>query len=213
MDTTVSMERLLKTAVDTVEVVFERVGQILTENGRDAKSFKLQYLGYKSYNAPCNLLLQRSGWSNDKKYLKQFLSQLKASHGWGEEAIEVALQHCNRMIEQDKDKISGIILVGGAPPTPTKEQVEQLRAVKEKEHHFSKDEYVAKTAYYKHEIEKLKQHGVVVDTYYLDDKAKVAFEWMAQKTDGRCQSLDIAACYGAEMLCGIISKRILNGCG
>ena len=51
---------------DTLKkTMFEQVGEILMDNHKDAKSFQIQFMAYRSYNAPINLLLEVSGWSNN----------------------------------------------------------------------------------------------------------------------------------------------------
>ena len=55
----------------------------------------LQFACYRNYNAPLELLLETSGWFNQPKFLKDFLSNIKAEHGRENEAVEIGLQFAN----------------------------------------------------------------------------------------------------------------------
>ena len=126
LDGTGSMAPLLQAAKFGVHTMFERVSSILKANNRDPKSFSLQFIVYRNYNAPPDELLEYSGWSNDPNDLKKFLDGVKASYGWGNEAIEIAFEHVNCLINEKGDNISQIILIGDAPPN-TREQVKFKR--------------------------------------------------------------------------------------
>ena len=108
--------------------MFERVSEILEENAYDPKCFQLQFVAYRSYDSTSpDILLQRSGWSSDATKLRHFLTGVRARGGIHDKAVEVALQYINECVAKDvtngEVKISSVLLIGDAPPTPTKDTI------------------------------------------------------------------------------------------
>ena len=81
-----AMCSLIQKAKNTVQTMFEQVGVILKDSGTDPKCFQIQFLAYRSYNAPSHLILQASGWSNNSSELRTFLAAVSASYGIADEA-------------------------------------------------------------------------------------------------------------------------------
>ena len=218
MDATGSMNEVIQQAKNTVSTMFDRVTKILDDNGYDAKCFQLQFIAYRSYDVPSgDMLLQRSGWSSDATELRDFLNGVQACYGILEEAVEVALQYVNQCVKKSKVagdvKISTVLLIGDAPPTPSMKTVEEWRKCEEYGCGFW-DDYPGfeKATYYKDEIAILKETGIKVNCYYVHEWAKESFEWMANETGGECSSLNVDDERSAERLTGIVSKIVLNAC-
>ncbi len=78
----------------------------------------IQIAVYRNYNAPLNMLLQYSGWNTKPLDLKNFMNNVKADYGLGEEAIECGLLFANEEADQPKDEIplSQVFLIGDAAP-------------------------------------------------------------------------------------------------
>ena len=224
MDTTGSMTKLINKSKNTVQTMFERVRDILVDNGKNPKSFQIQFISYKSYNAKEDLLMV-SSWSSDPNELKSFLSIIDASFGQGDEALEVGLQHCNRLIEERGDEISCVIVIGDAPPTKTKAKVRQRRdavsqqeqfaltRVIKKKDYWSNHDFAKIETYYKDETIRLANNGVQIHTCYVKELAKNSFEWIAQKSGGQCEYLDVNNDKGAKLLTDMVSIKVLNSCG
>ena len=214
MDATGSMGGLLTQAKNTVKVIVDRVAEICIKNNMDPKYFQMQFIAYRSYDAASHdLLLQMSGWSSDSALLQKFLKGVDARFGQGEEAVEVALQHVNRMVEEDNDDIAAVLLIGDAPPTKTPEDVKRYRELYSSKYDWAKSVYFSQETYWKDELEKMVNNGVPLNTYYLQEWAKPDFEVMANKTKGKCQPLDVNSKSSAEELTAIVAKTILDACG
>lgn len=89
MDATGSMSSLLSKCKSAVQTMFERAFAILVEHGKNEKCFQLQFVAYRNYNAPEDLLLQSSPWTSKSEDLKNFLGTVAARYGMGPEAVEV----------------------------------------------------------------------------------------------------------------------------
>lgn len=68
---------------------------------------------YRNYNAPSEKLLERTTFESTAHNLKDFLKNVEANYGWGNEAIEVAMQAINK--EEDVDQV--IIIADAAANT------------------------------------------------------------------------------------------------
>ena len=208
MDATGSMSQLLQQAKKTVHTTFERVSQILLDFGYDRKCFEIQFMAYRNYNAPTSdLLLQRSNWSSDSVELQNFLHNVAACYGWGEEAIEVVLQYININCSD----CNQVIIIGDAAPTCTMEKVNTRRKQYE-QHDWAKDDLFKSATFYETEIEKFRLNGIIANCYYLDEGARKAFEWMAKQTGGECDYLNVDDISSTEKLTSIVSKIVLSAC-
>lgn len=107
IDATASMSHLLDKTKRTLGVMFERVRQVLEGQAMDAASFQMKLAVYRNYNCPENLLLQQSSWENRPENLVEFLEQVYATGGWGNEAVEVGLWSANQ--EQNLSQVSRLL--------------------------------------------------------------------------------------------------------
>ena len=67
----------------------------------------MQIVLYRNYNSDFDKILEISTFDNQGEVLKNFISKSQVSGGWGNEAIEVALQYVNTL-----QNVSEIILIG-----------------------------------------------------------------------------------------------------
>ena len=104
IDATASMGHLLDKTKNTLGVMFERVSQVLAAQSLDAASFQIKLAVYRNYNCSESQLLQQSSWENRPENLIDFLGQIYATGGWGNEAIEVGLWQANQ--EQNLSQVS-----------------------------------------------------------------------------------------------------------
>jgi hypothetical protein len=86
--------------------------------------FKLQMAFYRNYSSGMKIL-EHSEWTGpeDVETLKDFLKDIKAEGGQGDEAVEIGLLHANREIYElkgdDKVPVSLIYVIGDAPGNAT----------------------------------------------------------------------------------------------
>lgn len=74
----------------------------------------MQLVLYRNYNSDVDKILEISTFDSQGEVLKNFISKSQVSGGWGNEAIEVALQYVNTL--QDVNEIILIGDVGGNSP-------------------------------------------------------------------------------------------------
>lgn len=103
-------------------------------------------------------------------------------------------------------------MIGDAPPTKSRRRVKRYRR-RDASCNLSTHPYCSQETFYKDETIKLANAGVEIHTYYVANWARKQFEWMATKTGGNCQFLDVNSPAGAQMLTEFLSMRILNSCG
>ena len=208
MDATISMTNLLHKCKTTVDTMFKRASEILTDYGMDPQSFQLQFVVYRNYNSTHDKLLQSSPWETEPDNLRSFMSKINVEGGWINEAIEIGLWYANK--EHKREPITQVILIGDAPPN-------NLDEVKMKRDQFGK-KYWKETrfrepTYYATELDKLIENGIPVHAFYVETRAKNKFEEIARKTKGKCQSLDINSSIGGDMLADLVTEQILNNVG
>jgi len=119
MDATGSMSALLNKAKNSVGLMYERAGKILENNGLESSLNLLQYVCYRNYSSPVNLLLESSPWESKPTNLRAFMDKVSVSGGISEEAVEVGLQHA--LYEADnfgEVPLHQVFLIGDAPPNP-----------------------------------------------------------------------------------------------
>eukprot|EP01083_Nonionella_stella_P004720 13717_1 len=205
VDATGSMTSLLESTKTRIREMFRRIRDILHEHHIDTNRFQIQLIAYRNYNAPAEELLLSSGWQNDPNELDKFLKHVPPDYGWGNEAVEVALEFVN-----NDPLVDEMIIIGDAPPN-TKAEVIKKRNQR-KQSYWETTKY--KTAvYFDDELIKLKSRGLKINSFYLREGAKNEFEKMAQTTGGNCERLDIDSSEGGEQLTRLISTTVLNVCG
>ena len=94
--------------------MFELATEVLKQHQIDPGSFLVQFVFYRNYSSPVEQLLEHSGWESKAAPLKAFMNRIAIEGGWGNEAIEVALQHA--LDEHHESALTQIILIGDAPP-------------------------------------------------------------------------------------------------
>jgi len=208
MDATGSMTNLLQKCKNTVQVMYERAMSILIEHQIDPDCFQMQFVIYRNYNSPVDKILQYSSWETKAENLRKFMSTIESEKGWENEAIEIGLWHANQ--ENEKERISQVILIGDAPPNSRKE-------IQEKRKYFGEiywlDTNFAQVRGYTDELEKLISNQIPVHAYYVTRKAQEEFEKIAKCTGGQCQMLDINSSAGSDMLTDLVTESILNNVG
>ena len=94
MDATASMSDLIAGCKNTIEDMFKRA-RVVIESLGITNPFEIQLAVYRNYNGPFNPpkttggLLDYSNWEILPANLKLFMETVKATHGLGNEAIEI----------------------------------------------------------------------------------------------------------------------------
>jgi energy-coupling factor transporter ATP-binding protein EcfA2 len=194
MDGTSSMGILFEQAKAKVKEIVTSVGNILKANNVN-DGFEVQFVVYRNYNSPAELLLEFSSPSSDPNELFAFMNRTKIDGGWGHEAIEVALWFVNRVLEDKPGGIAQVILIGDAAPN-TMTNVDEKRQYKG-EKYWSATNYKTKTLY-TNELAKIAAAKVPIHTNYLADCAKDTFEEIAKVTGGTHRMLNLGTIAGAN---------------
>ena len=211
VDATASMGVLLHKAKNTVGTMCNRISDILEDKGVDPRCFQLQFAAYRNYNAPAEELLRCSGWCGNSGELRQFLAGVEASYGWGNEAVEVALDYAKRLIEKHDDDVNEMILIGDAGCN-TVEQIKEKRRQR-KEKYWLKTEF-ANVKHYQDSLATFESLEIPIHCFYLHERAKNDFENISEQTYGICESLNVNdAKRSSETLTKIVSERVLNAAG
>ncbi|ETO21275.1 hypothetical protein RFI_15928 [Reticulomyxa filosa] len=216
MDATGSMSHLLQKAKNAVCTMFERIATILKGHGLSSNSFEIQFVVYRNYNAPEDILLQVSPWESKPDKLRSFMETVKPCYGIDSEAVEVGLAHVNR--ERAKDGVSQVILIGDAPAN-AKNDVIAWRQSSYRGTESSGAEYWRKTklfsspTYYEEELTILKQYNIPVHAFYVERQAKENFEAIARISGGRCAELKINSDEGSDQLTNVVSEEVLRNAG
>jgi len=129
--------------------------------------------------------------------------------GLGNEAIELGLWHANH--EAEKEGVSQVILIGDAPPN-TIDEVKSKRAAYKGEDYWKNTKFRTPT-HYSEQVEKLRNQGILVHAFYVDERAETSFKEIASKTGGRCEFLDINSPAGAQALTNLVTEEILRNIG
>ena len=85
----------------------------------DENCFQLQFSVYRNYNSPIDEISQASPWETKPENLRNFMDKIEPAGGWGTEAVEIGLQHCN--LENKIQPISQVILIGDIGANSKKE--------------------------------------------------------------------------------------------
>ena len=129
---------------------------------------------YRNYNSQAAELLQSCPFENDLSKLSTFIGTIRASGGWGYEAVEAGLQALNKL-----DGLSHAVVIGDIGGN-TPEEITQKRK------HFGEN-YWNSNGFPKTttdaEIEALKKKGIPVHTSYIN-REKEAFEKISKATGG-----------------------------
>ena len=93
MDATGSMSSMLSKAKNSVNLMYERSGKILEENGLEPSLNMIQYAVYRNYSSGPTYILEHSPWESKPSNLRAYLDKINVSGGMGNEAVEIGLQH------------------------------------------------------------------------------------------------------------------------
>ncbi|CAF2071576.1 unnamed protein product [Rotaria magnacalcarata] len=208
MDATISMTHLLHHCKNTVKDMFDRTAEILREANISEDSFQIQFVIYRNYNSTKDKILQFSPWETRADYLRAFMNTIDISGGLGNEAIEIGLWHANQ--ENEREKITQVILIGDAPPN-TKGEVAHRRG-RYGEAYWKKTKF-AQITYYEDELTKLTSNNIPVHAFYVERRAEQSFRQIANQTGGRCQLLDVKSSSGAQILTDLVAETLLVDIG
>jgi len=205
LDGTGSMTSLLNKAKQTVEITFERAFEILKDHHLNPECFQVQFTIYRNYDSPEDKILQCSPWETRADNLRKFMNFVHPEGGWGNEAIELGLCHANK--ENNKEKVSQVILIGDAPAN-TQQEVQNKRSIR----NWKNSKFETPT-YYVDEMTKLRDKNIPVHAFFVDPRAERNFKEIASTTRGRCENLDIHSSAGADMLTSMVTEAILKNIG
>uniref|UniRef100_A0A7S3FZM2 VWFA domain-containing protein n=1 Tax=Palpitomonas bilix TaxID=652834 RepID=A0A7S3FZM2_9EUKA len=204
VDATCSMGALLDKTRETLTTMFAHITRLTKEEGKNA-NFQVQICAYRNYNVRADQLLQKSDFSPDPSYLVNFLSGVQIAGGWGDEAIEVGLQHVNSLIEAGLN-ISQVILIGDAP-AQSEEESERKRESQYGESYWESTQF-AKMAKYEEEKSRIVSSDVPVHAFYLKERAKTCFESLASSTNGLAAELDVNHPESATTLTDLVCRKL-----
>ena len=183
MDATGSMDNLLENAKESVSKMFEQANTILKKKGYPEGFLFMKLAAYRNYSSLENELLEDSPWENSPENLKIFLESIQCQGGLGNEALEIALWFANQ-----EENINQIIILGDAGCN-TKAEITRNRETFG-ESYWSKTKYANKT-FYETELEILQKKNVIINTFYLAQRAKNDFEKIAKACNGTSNFLDL----------------------
>lgn len=217
IDGTGSMSSCIAKTKSTVGTTFYRLDAVLKEAGIAEGAFKMQFVIYRNYNAPPDRLLECSGWSQSPVELERWLSSIVASYGWGNEAIEVALQYANELVKEP-DGLDQIVIIGDAPPN-SPEEVDIKRSL---HNHFAGTRFQTATntsteiAKLVHKVDGVSCQVPISCFAVAPPKQKPYastvdyFKYISKNTRGVYKSLDVFEDTAAEHLTRILSERVLE---
>lgn len=208
MDATGSMTHLLNSCKNTVSTMFDRISQVLVDHNIKSDSFQIQFVVYRNYNSKEDMILQASPWESKPDNLRTFMNNIKATGGWGNEAIEIGLSYVNR--ELQREPVTQVILIGDAPPN-TRDEVKSKREQLGED--YWKNTKFANATYYEQELEELVSNKIPIHGFFVHTRAEESFNEIATKSSGRSAMLDINSSSGSEILTDLITEEILRNIG
>eukprot|EP00037_Helgoeca_nana_P030215 m.371716 g.371716 ORF g.371716 m.371716 type:complete len:3536 (+) comp28134_c1_seq4:358-10965(+) len=212
MDATGSMRSLLQKAKNTVSTVYSRLCDILEEKKINPSIFELQFVVYRNYNSTREKILQASPWATRPSDLESFMTSIKPDGGYGNEAIEVGLWHCN--LEAERGLVSQVLLIGDAAAN-TPDEVISKRANTvwgSGEAYWQQDPRLKTPTTSDREIRGLAAKGIPVHSYWVsgqNGREREFFERTAAATRGQAAFLDVKSDAGRDMLTDLLSTSVL----
>jgi hypothetical protein len=210
LDATGSMSHVLRHAKATVASMIERVTEILKQVQQNASGYQIQFGAYRNYNSHPNELLETSTWESSATSLVEFISTIESSGGWGDEAIEVAFAHVNRMAESMK--VTQVIIIGDAAPNSDADVISKRASNPALLIH---PQY-ATPVRYSEQLQKIINHGIRIHSFYIQGSGrdvKTSFQHMANSSGGKCEALNVHSPQAKDLLTGIVSTNILQDIG
>jgi hypothetical protein len=151
------------------------------------------------------MILQTSSWENKAQNLIDFLRQVYASGGWGNEAIEIALWQANQ-----EQNLSQVILIGDAPAN-TFDMVYQKR--ERFNYVWENSSRFPTPTYFEAEVSSLSEKNIPVHAFYVHPQAEENFKFIAEKTGGKSEWLDIESNDASEKLTNLVNIEVLRNIG
>eukprot|EP01035_Chromulina_nebulosa_P020866 gene20866-27044_t len=188
IDGTMSMSNFFDKCKSNIKEIIRRVYNLLSSlSPKPNVVVEIQFVVYRNYNSPSNLLLQASNWSSDPQTLFEFIDHSKVSGGYYNEAIEVGLWHVNRELDRGSN-VTQVILIGDMPPN-TEAEIDLKRQCHGGESYWEKTIF-KKKVFYKTELDKIARRQIPIHCFYLEDMngtllAQAAFEEVARRTDNK----------------------------
>ncbi|KAJ9446346.1 Protein translocase subunit SecA [Diplonema papillatum] len=188
LDGTGSMGGLIHSAKAVLCETFKRLFATMHDAGVTTE-FALQLAIYRNYN---HKPFVHSKWSSSAEPLLEFISPVVVEGGYGEEAVELGLQHAAN--ENEADGVSQVILMGDAPANPS-------------------DRWPEMTTDYAREADRLAAKSVPVHTFVLADWARTNFEDISKRTGGTSCSLDVNSPGASDIILNHWSTCVLEDIG
>lgn len=195
-DATGSMSGIWSATQDCIREMLRRIDEI------GEGQFELLWVVYRDYSDG-QALLETSAWSKDASYLEAFVSNICCGGGGDEpEAVEWALKKANE--EHALEPITRTLLIADAPPHPERRG---QSLVYHNGHVLTTD--------YRLESERLKQNGIPVYTFRLNNSSQLvsSFQEIASITGGESHRLDFSSSNGAQKLIDCICETALEDIG
>lgn len=243
IDATGSMNVVIEAAKKTVRETFKRALAVVEENKNElefAPKIEMKFVFYRNYSSLAHLLLQPSNWYGTENIhaLETFLSSVCVSGGMGgNEAVEVAFAHVNKLLEEPNHNIQQIIWIGDMPANTETEVNERRKGVLDNRTTYDWNKIPGdfqKAVYFDKELEKIKNQKVSINAYwvkgsYYEDSQdsrifypgkkyiiEAAYTKVARETGGKYGLLDVNgqnAATDIQALTNVITTSILNAIG
>ncbi|CAF3125798.1 unnamed protein product [Rotaria sp. Silwood2] len=204
IDASSSMYCLLHKCKKTVDIMLERISEILKCFNLTSDLFQIQFVVYRNYNHKEDEILKISPWETKSDNLRVFMNSIEIDKDGGNKAIEIGLCHANQ------ENITQVILIGNTPPNTQKDVYEKRNYYTE---NYWKHTKFARPTYYQQELEKLRAYKIPVQTFFVEQQVEEVFKEIAQKTGGRYEMFDINSSSSLHMLTDLIAQEILRNVG
>jgi len=219
MDATYSMVTLLEKTKVALSHMFQRAFNVIDESIRNGSlkninakdiSFEMQLVAYRNYDTSAEDLLEVSPWATNAEPLRKFVMGLEAKHGWGHEAIEVALDHALK--EHAREPIGQIVIIGDQAPNKRQETIDKRGNEYGRGEKYWKTTDFPEPVFFYELIQQAHDEKIPVHAIYLqEDTAREAFEGMSAPNEhAKSQYLDIESANAMEELTEIITCCMLE---
>jgi hypothetical protein len=203
VDATCSMSQTISDAKIAVELIVKLCFDLINgEGGKYGTSFELQVGVYRNYNT--RRLIEVSPWASSAGPLNEFIRPQDVDGGWGNEAIEVALQHVLSQ-HSDENPVGQVIIIGDMPSN-TRSETDWKRAK-------CGSEGFPPKLYYDDMIKEIRDKGISLHAFATEERTVRAFQAMVNlgNADGHgiCGHIDVHSNDSVGQLGEKITERIL----
>jgi len=213
VDGTCSMTAVIGKTKVTITEMLRRISLVLEEAHAADAAYEIQIVAYRNYNAEqAHELLQVSSWYASPQLLADFLATVSASYGWGEEAVELALAHANKVL-------ADLVVIIGDADAQSLEDVQSKRA-ESANAPWNHDPRFTEATHYVPEAKLLAERECPVSTFFVPTKRRpytsppVGFKEIASITNGTANILDVNdSVGGAKALTDAVCQQILTCLG